>query len=191
MAPDRIRKSMAPMTFIRSRKKAALAAGLVVMLGIMWVRVLIGHKPQAAAAAETPAASKPVATGRASVKVEYVNLPVIPGRNDTIECDFFTGRDWSGLAKNAGSKTGTDTEVVRPTVDRTSDVDKVARKMNLQAVILKGDRPEAFINDLPVHVGDAVPFQDGADLYVFEVKRIGDDSVLVECGGKSVTLKMK
>jgi hypothetical protein len=191
MAPDRIRRSMSPMAYIGSRKKIGLAAALVVALGIMWVRVLIGHKPQTAAAHESPAASSPAASGKTPVKVHYVNLPVIAGRNDTIEWDFFAGRDWSGFSRNAGSRTSTDTEVARPNTDRTQDIERVARKLNVQVVILRGDRPEAFIDDASVHVGDTISAQEGTEQYVFEVKQIVDDSVRVECGGKSVTLKMK
>jgi hypothetical protein len=191
MAPERTNRSMAPMAFIRGRKKAGLAVGLVVVMGIMWVRVLIGHKPQAAAASETPVPSKPVAAGKASAKVEYLSLPVVAGRNDTIERDFFAGRDWSGYPKNAGSAASTDPEVVRPNADRTNEnVGKVAKKLNLQAVLPTGS-PQAFIDDQLVRVGDIIPLQDGTDLYLFEVKQIEGDSVLVECGGKSVTLKMK
>jgi hypothetical protein len=181
------------MSLIRNKKKVGLAAVLALLMGIMWVRVLIGHKPQAASAS-TAAPRAPTAAGasesKTSMKIKYLNLPVVPGRNDTIECDFFTGRDWDGFPRNSGS-TSADTEVVPSPVDRTSEsVGKVAQRLNLQAVFVTGS-PEAFINDQLLHIGDALSFQDGADLYLFEVKQIRGDSVLVECRGQQVTLKMK
>ena len=178
---------------IRDKKKMGLAVALVMVMGIMWVRVLIRHKPQAAsAAAATPPVSKAADPGKAPMKVKFLNLPVVPGRNDTIDCDFFTGRDWSGFPGSSGSPTtGADTEVVQSPVDRTNEgIGKVAQKLNLQAVLLAGS-PQAFINDQLLRVGDTLSFQDGADLYLFEVKQIHDDSVLVECKGQQVTLKMK
>jgi hypothetical protein len=191
MAPERTNRSMAPLDFIRGRKKASLAAGLAVVMGFMWVRVLTGHKPQAVGAADAPPPAKSAPAGQTPVKLKYVTLPVIPGRDDTIERDFFAGRNWSAFSKSSGSTTGTDTEVVQPNIDRTSEnISTVAKKLNLQAVLLTG-QPEAFINDQAVKVGDTFSFREGADLYLFEVKQIHDDSVLVECGGQSVTLKMK
>ncbi len=191
MASERMHRPMMPRNFLRNRKRATLAAGLVAVMSIMWGRVLLGHKPPAAAATEKPAATQPTAARKASAQVTYLELPVVPGRHDTIARDFFTGRDWNGFSKNAGVKTGTDTEGVRANTDRTSDVEKMAKKLNLQAVVPTGERPEALINDQLVHVGDTFPFQEGAALYVFEVKQIGEDSVLVECSGQTATLKMK
>lgn len=190
MARERMNRRIVPAAFLRNRKKAGLAAAMVVVMAIMWGRVLTGHKPQAAAAAPTPAAAKSAADQVTPVKVAYLNLPVIAGRNDTIQHDFFTGREWSDFPRNAGSKTGTVTEVVRTNTDRTSEIEKVAKKLNLQVIVPTGN-PQALINDQLVQVGDTVGVQETSDLYVFEVKRIANDAVLVECGGKSVTLKMK
>jgi hypothetical protein len=193
MGSERTNRSVAPAAWLRGRKKFGLAAALAVVMGIMWVRVLIGHKPQAAsAAAEAPAPAKAANPIQPPTKVKYLNLPVIPGRNDTIERDFFAGGDWNGFPRSPSpATTSVDTEVVQPPVDRTSEnVGKVAQRLNLQAVFVTGS-PEAFINDQLLHKGDALSFQDGADLYLFEVKQIHDDSVLVECRGQQLTLKMK
>ncbi len=193
MASERkLHKATIPAGFFRNRKKTGFAVALATLMGIMWVRVLIGHKPPAAAAGEAAPASAPAAAAnKPPVKVKYLTLPVTPGRNDTIQCDFFSGRDWSGFPKSSGATSG-DTEVVRSGADRTSEnVERVAKRLNLQAVILKGDRPEAFINDVSMHVGDRIPLQEGTDLYLFDVKEIRGDAVLVECREKSLTLTIK
>jgi hypothetical protein len=191
MASERKHPPVIAIALLRNKKKAGMAVALAVVMGIMWMRVLVGHKPQAAAAAPAP---KPTAAGAAksSVKVKYVELPVVSGRHDTIEHDFFTGRDWRGFPTSSGpGTTATDPEVVLSAADRTREnVEKMAQRVNLQAVLTTGS-PQAFINDQLYHAGETFVLQDGADLYLFEVVQVGEDSVRVRCRGNEVILKMK
>jgi hypothetical protein len=193
MASERTNRPIASIRRIPGGKKVGAAAALAVVMGIMWVRVLVGSKPHAAAAVTAPSTASAAAVASPSpVKVRYLDLPVISGRNDTIAYDFFAGRDWDGFPRNTGpAKTSPEPEVVPAPVDRTREnVDKAAENLHLHATLLDGSH-QAFINDELLKVGDTLPVHEGGDLYLFEVKRIDDDSVLVECRGQQVTLKMK
>jgi hypothetical protein len=195
MGPERANKPVSarrmPSVMLHDKKKVVLAVGLAVVMGIMWVRVLVGHKPQAAAAAAvTSPPSGAASESKAPTKLRFFDLPVIPGRNDAIDRDFFTVRDWSSFSSNAAAKSA-DTEGVRSPGDRTSEgFNRVTQKLKLQAVLL-ASKPMAYINDHLLHVGETLTLRDGADLYVFEVTRIGREAVQVECDGKQVTLKME
>jgi hypothetical protein len=172
------------------RKKTVLAAGLVVIMGIMWVRVLTGKKPQATnAAPNQPTAAQDKGTD--PVKIRFVELPAVEGRNDRIRRNFFSAGALAGFHRDPTSQnTGTDTEVrIGPDEQIQEVVAKAARKLTLGAVMWS-ENPQAFINDRIVHVGDTLSVKDGATTYVFEVLRIQEDSVLVRCNEKQVTLKL-
>ncbi len=115
MAPNR-KLSMPAVGRVLERlqmggKKTAMAGVLSLLMLFMWVRVFLGHRPAAAAAAP-PTASAASVPRTAPVKVKLVDLPKVPGRHDTIERDFFTIKDRTYFRRNpAGRDTGTDHEV--------------------------------------------------------------------------------
>jgi hypothetical protein len=171
-------------------KKTAVACALVSLMVFMWVRVLLGHRPAAAAAAPAP---KPAATsaGRGPVKVTPVDLPKSPGRHDVIARDFFVALDESyARRKNAGRNTGTEKEVpVASTVNVEEVIRRVASTLKLEAVFLR-ERPQAFVNDQPLTVGDKLTVKDDTASYEFEVLQIYMDSVLVGCDDMQLTLRL-
>jgi len=156
----------------------------------MWVRVLIGHRPAAAAAAPpAPQSQSPAGTG--TVKVTPVELPKSPGRHDAIARDFFAATDGSYARRNtAGRNTGTEKEVpVTSSSNAQEVIQRVAQTLKLDAVFLR-ERPQAFLNDQSLSVGDKLTVKDGAASYEFEVLKIYMDSVLVECEGIQLRLKL-
>jgi hypothetical protein len=169
-------------------KKTVLAIGLVVIMAIMWFRVLTGHKPQSAA-------SKPLLNSpeqdQSPVQVRFHNLPIIQGRNDRIDQNFFTVQDWNGFSRDANKENaGTDPEVHVVAPDRTQEViARVAQRLKLGAV-LWSENPQIFANDQFYQVGDTIKLQEGADTYKFEVVQIEADSVLVRCRERELTLNL-
>ena len=101
-------------------KKTVLATALVLVMAVMWIRVLIGHKPGAAGAATTaPEATAATQKGPAQVKVRMIELPKIPGRNDAIARDCFNAQEWAPARQAAmasGTGTGSEVPVVSPIV---------------------------------------------------------------------------
>jgi len=173
-----------------SGRKTAVACALVSIMLFMWVRVLIGHRPAAAAAAPPP---KQVETpaGTAPVKVTLVELPKTPGQHDAIARDFFAAPDGSYARRNAaGRNTGTEKEVpVTSSSNAQEVIQRVAQTLKLDAVFLR-ENPEAFLNDQLLRVGNKLTVKDGAASYEFEVLQIYMDSVLVECQGIQLRLKL-
>ena len=171
-------------------KKTVLASSLILVMGIMWIRVLIGHKPGSAVAAAPQTQAAPVKQ-RESARVRLVELPKIPGRHDGIQKDCFSMRDRPPFRPSAAVQhTGTVPEV--PVVSPHHDqevVQQVAQTLKLEAVIRDGT-PRAFVNDRLLNVGDRFTVERGADFLEFEVLWIYEDSVLVECNGIQLTLKL-
>ena len=64
-------------------KKTAMACALFSIMLFMWVRVFLGHRPAAAAAAP-PAPQTEAAPARPPTKVQRLELPRIPGRHDAL-----------------------------------------------------------------------------------------------------------
>lgn len=178
--------------FLRDGKKTVLASALALVMAVMWIRVLIGHKPESAAAAVNDlqvVSAKHQEVAR--VLVARVELPKVPGRNDSIHRDCFNVQDRSPFRQFvAAPDTGTDTEVqtVSPNHDREV-IQQVAQTLAFEGVV-RSDSPQAFINDRMVGVGDRFTVESGSGSLEFEVLRIYQDAVLVECKGIQMTLKL-
>ena len=169
----------------RGGKKTVAAGVLMSIMLLMWVRVFLGHRPEAAAAA--PAAPSQAALRPAPVKVTLVELPKVPGRHESIARDFFAAPARSDPSTN----TGTEKEVhVISSNDAQEVIRRVGQTMKLEAVLTRSESPHAYINDRLVGVGDKLTVKDGATLLEFEVLQIQMDSVLVRCEDMQLTLKL-
>ena len=174
----------------RDRKKTVVAIALVAIMGIMWFRVLTGRKPRSAAAAQPSQQAATLQTP--PVKVSFLDLPTIPGRNDCINHDFFTVPNWKRFHKNTQVVVpSTDPEVQPIVPDQNQEViAKVAERLHLEAVLLTDRYPKAFINNDFYIVGGTISLREGKATYVFEVVRIEVDAVLVRCREYQLTLKV-
>lgn len=170
-------------------KKTVLALALLVFMGFLWIRVLTGQKPGSAAAAQGrgPAAQAQPETAK---NLRFVELPRLPGRNDSIHRDFFTIPDRTPFRKNGARDAGTEPEVQTSSSNRAQEViQRVAQRLKLTAVSLS-ENPQAFINDRLLRVGDRLTLKEGAKVIEFEVLRIYENSVLVGCEDTQLTLKL-
>jgi len=171
------------------RKKTTVALGLIAIMAIMWGRVLLGRRPGSAVAREP--ASRPAVQQEQPMKVRFVELPKLPGRNDSIERDFFAVQDRACLRQNAGARNpSTDPEVRVVSPDHAQEViRRIAQRLKVEAV-LWSENPQAFINDQLRRVGEKITMKEGTGSFEFEVLRIYEDSVLVGCNGTQLTLKL-
>lgn len=172
-------------------KKTLLACSLVVVMAIMWIRVLIGHKPSAAAAAAAPASQQATAAqDTPATRVRMIEVPRTPGRNDSIAKDCFDMQGRPQFMKSmTAQNTGTDTEVPVVSSPFDQEVKQVAQTLKLEAVLRNGT-PLAFLNDRLVQAGDTFSVERGTKVLEFEVLRIDEDSVLVECNDIQLTLQL-
>jgi hypothetical protein len=171
-------------------KTTAVACTLILIMLFMWVRVFIGHRPAAVAAAPPPRQTETL-PHQGPPKVKLVELPKLPGRHDSIRRDFFAIKDRTYFRRNtAVGNTGTDREVpIASAHDAQEVIQRVAQTLNLESV-LWSESPRAFINDQLLGVGGKLTVKDGAEDFEFEVLQIYVDSVLAECHGIQLTLKL-
>ena len=175
------------------RKKTVAASCLVLVMAIMWIRVFTNKAPDAAEAS-LPVEQLNVENGlEQQVRVSFIKLPQVTGRNDVITRDFFTSNDWWRFEDekernltvieevNVVSKNGNE-EVIR----------KVAEKLKLEAIVVLSNNPRAFINNKVISVGDKVLIRDGIEPYECEVIKIDieENKVVIKCREAEVTLKL-
>jgi hypothetical protein len=172
------------------KKRTGFAIALLAVMAFMWFRVLTGEKPGSVEAA-TGAPDAQTAPAKPPQKISYLSLPVIPGRNDYINRDFFAAWDWECFRQNSRTTpSGPGTEVRAASANHAQEViAKLAQKLKLEAVLKSGD-PQAFINDQLYRVGDRLTVRDGPDTCEFEVLQVHEDSVLVRCNETQLTLKL-
>jgi hypothetical protein len=165
-----------------NKKKSVIAAILLVLMIFMWVRMLGKGGPRSAMAVMGPQAGGADASSPAkNLNVVFVELPYIEGRHDVLVRDFF---------RMDGQFFGAAEEVSIISADKgKNEAREVAQGLRLDA-ISTGQRPEAFINDRLVKVGDTIVVE-GSKLYECEVKSIEENSVIVKYGETEIELKLK
>jgi hypothetical protein len=174
-----------------SGRKTAVALGLIGVMAVMWVRVLTGHKPGAAAAADEP--TPPVAARpELPPPIRLMELPRVVGRNDFIYRDFFTMQGRACFQPKGSARTpGTDPEVrVIATNHAQEVVHRIASKLKLEAVLHWTVDPQVFLNDQLLRVGDKLTVKDETDSVEFEVLRIYENAVLLGAAGTQVRLQV-
>ena len=84
------------------KKKIAIAALLIGVMAVMWGRILL-KKPDAFRPARLRLAIQTAAAEEMppKVKMTYVELPQVKGRNDMLTRDIFAGSRWEGLGAEA------------------------------------------------------------------------------------------
>jgi hypothetical protein len=160
------------------KKKTAVAFLLVFVMVFMWVKVLVPNVPESAAASvvsDTADESEP------KLKITYIELPVVHGRNDVLTRDFFTvGKGFLNSDVMVDVVTGGESE------DLTRHI---AEKLKLEAIVL-GNNPQAFINDKLVSEGDRLVLREGTVDYEFTVVKIAQDKVIVKYKDVEIALKI-
>jgi hypothetical protein len=169
------------------KKKTIIALCLIAVMAFMWVRVLGKKTPADAEASLLP---KETADGRPNpqLKISFLELPKVKGRNDVLTRNFFAANSWRGFAGGGGNLTGIE-EVGLSQDGNEVVVRRIAEKLKLDA-ILEGENPQAFINDTLLSVGDKLLIKDGVNAYKCEVSGIEKTKVFVRCGKAKITLKL-
>ena len=183
--------------FALEKGKSMVASCLIGLMILMWVRVFAKkHSPGTAEAALTAQAESSSGRGRNEVKIRFIKLPEIKGRNDVLSRDFFAVEGWENLIKDADVNNTNKVEEVNVIVEDDSEqgrrrkaVLRLARQLKLDVIAL-GKRPEAFIENTLVSVGDKLQVEDKGRLYEFDVIEIGENEVVLTCQGVRLEIKM-
>jgi len=165
------------------KKKAVIALGLISVMVFMWAKVLGGTESKAAKA--TPKAQTAgIKQSDSELKITFVELPKVKGRNDVLGRDFFAVGSWKDFTEEGSG------EVNVVSINGNEEVAReAAEKLKLEAIVF-GANHHAFINDKLMAVGDRLNVIEGANKYEFEVTKIEEKTVCVRCGEVEIALKL-
>ena len=163
------------------KKKAVIAVALVLLMAFMWIRLIAGKGAKSARAAVTPVTDTDL-NSTAQSRVVFVELPYVEGRHDVLACDFFRldGRSFSASQELSIVSENSEEQGVR----------EVAQRLRLDA-ISTGEKPEAFINDKLLKVGDVFVLDEGSKSYECEIVSIEENVVVVKYEEAEIELKLK
>jgi hypothetical protein len=174
------------------KKKAVTASCLIVLMAFMWVRVLTKKAPEASEAAQITDQLNFEDTTNQELNVSFIDLPRVAGRNDVITRDFFASDGWRHFGSGKERNLAVIEEVNVVSGNGNEEViRKVAEKLKLEAIVVLGRNPRAYVNNKVVSVGDKVLIRDGIDKYECEVIEIEENKVVIKCREAKVTLKFK
>ena len=172
------------------KKKTVLAVCLIALMAFMWIKVFIKKSPVTADAmvlAEQLDSEKENSPG---VKVSFVELPKVKGRNDMIVRDFFSSNGWENFIDGKENNLiGTQEVEIISESEKKEILKKVAEKLKLEATVM-GKNALACINNKVLSVGDKVLIEIGADRYECEVVKIEENAVSIRCGEGQIILKL-
>jgi hypothetical protein len=169
------------------RKKAVAALCLIAVMVLMWGRVLLRKTPESAQGAMTGQGAKLKDEGDSTLKVSFIELPKLEGRNDVLTRDFFASNGWQEFFRDRGAG-GEEVSVVSKNSSEEV-IRRVAGKLKLEAIGLGGE-PRAFINDKVVSIRDKLTVGEGGSVYECEVVGIEEDRVFIRCKESEITLKL-
>ena len=175
---DGLKMFLARMT--AEKRKCIVALCLITLMGIMWARLLSSNSPSTANA--IPMSAQPTeAQLDADLRMFFIELPKVKGRNDVLTRDFF-------VADKRGFGLHTKNNVV--SVDGTEGIAKhIARKLKLE-VIGFGENRQAFINDKLFSVGDILVVSDNTNTYECKLVAIKQNTVYIQYRNTHITLKL-
>ena len=175
---------------LAEKKKTVLALCLITLMAFMWVRVLTRKAPQAAEAGRLAEQMDVETQSEPELKITFVELPQVAGRNNEISRDFFTSEGWKWFSDKEGPKSvGVEEVSIVSTNSDQEVIKKVAEKLKLEAIV-SGKNPLAFLNNEVLRVGDKMLVSDGTDKYECEVVEITENKVVMRCREAVMTLKM-
>ena len=171
------------------KKKAVMAFCLIAVMVFMWARLLGKKTPQNASAAMTTQVMKMESQASPELKISFIELPKVRGRNDVLTRDFFTVGSWYDFVSDGRDSTGVgDVDIVsRDKLDAVTR--RVAENLRLEVIEL-GENPQAFINDKLLGVGDKLLVADSVRTYECQIVGIEENTVFVRCGEAEIELKL-
>jgi len=172
------------------KKKAVLALCLITLMAFMWIKAFTSAAPKAVEAGLMAEQMDVETQSEPELKISFIELPQVAGRNDVIIRDYFASDGWQDFVDGKGPKSVGVEEVDIVSNDGDQEViRKVAEKLKLEAIV-SSENPLAFINDKVLRVGDKLLVGDGIDKYECEVVEIKENTVVMRCREARITLKL-
>ena len=175
---------------VAEKKKVVLALSLIVLMVVMWIKVLTKSSPKTADAETIAELIELQNQTELEVKVSFIELPQVEGRNESITRDFFDSNNWQTFIGGNGKKSVGVEDINIISKDNDKEViRKVAENLKLEAIV-SNEVPLAFINDKVVRAGDKLFVSGGIDTYECEVVEIKENILVLKCKESQITLKM-
>jgi hypothetical protein len=171
------------------KKKTVLAVCLILLMVFMWVKVFFRKTATEEANANTEQTNQQDKS-KSALKISYIELPKVAGRNDVIARDIFSSNGWRNFSEKGKNIVSIEEVNVVPGDGSEEVIRKVVENIKLEAIVV-GDNAKAFINDKVHSVGDRLLIKDGVNEYECEVVAIEEDAVVISCSGAEVKLKLK
>jgi len=172
----------------REKTKTILALCLIALMAFMWVRLLGKKAPNAAEAAlMAEQATSASAEANSQLKISFIELPQVPGRNDVVTRDFFDSHGWRGFITGKNLADGQEVGDTQQSLSLRTRLMRAGLK--LEAIEL-GANPRAFIDGKLLSVGDKLYLKEGGNTYECEVVRIEKNVVFISCQEVEVQLKL-
>lgn len=169
------------LTLATEKKKIVIVSLLLVVMAVMWGKMLKGKAP-----AKANAVTVSKVTESAPVKLQYVDLEMVEGRNDIIARDIFSSKDFKGF-----SNTNISGENIVSSSDTNNDAIQVAVSQIKLIAILSGGEKEAVINDSLVKAGESFKIESAGSIYEFKVKTIFENKIVLGCNEIEVTVNIE
>jgi hypothetical protein len=164
------------------KKKTVIALCLIGVMVLMWTRVLGKKTP---GSAEATLIQTELSKDTPESKMSFIELPKVEGRNDILTRDFFASNGWQNFI---GDREGNIEKVNVVSVDGSEEVARrIAERLKLRAIGL-GKKPQVFINDELLSMGDKLLVSDGVNTYECEVTGIEENAVFLRCGEAEIKL---
>ena len=171
------------------KKKAVLALCFITLMAFMWVRAFTRAAPKAVEAGLMAEQMDVETQSEPELKISFIELPQVAGRNDVIIRDYFASDGWQDFVDGQGPKSVGAEEVDIVSNGDQEVIRKVAEKLKLEAIV-SSESPLTFINDKILRVGDKLLVGDGIDKYECEVVEIKENTVVMRCREARITLKL-
>ncbi len=175
--------------FVAEKKKAVLALCLIALMIFMWIKMLTRTSPKAAEAGLMTGLMDLETQSEPEIKISFIELPQVAGRNDLIAGDFFASNGWQDFVDGQERKSAGVEKINIVKDDDQEVIRKVAENLRLEAIVSSED-PLAFINDKVLRAGDKFFVGDGIESYECEVVEIKENIVVLKCRESRITLKL-
>ena len=187
------KNSNLPIGFPADRNKVFIAIGLIAIMAFMWARVLLSNKVGNEAVASTidNAAVESEKESIDQFTIEYIQLPVIPGRNDILTRDFFASNNFRSFEFDP-EKAGTRTTGNTTKVGGSFNIERVVEAIKIDAIIAgeTSGTGEVFIDNKLLSQGSKLQMTHNGRSYEFEVVEIHETKVVLKCQDQLVNIEM-
>lgn len=161
------------------RGKVISAIVLVSIMTILWLRVFLNSDNDEALATGPKTADVQNAQEEGN-KLQYIDLPVISGRQDGLKRDVFAISDSSIQLETTEVEKPVEIEV--PLKDGKEIVRKSVEGLTIDAIIAGSDdkESEAYVGNKVLKVGSIYTVEHGGESYRLEVKEIQESVIIFE-----------